>query len=172
MSVFAYQQIFQLSENDTGFSVSARCVREGLPMLDRLVAQAAENAGAIPRIEQDLSQRSYFVRRRVPHRGRLSWSWSARKLVDLVRAADFHPFPSPWGTPLARRADEPLNIIKTTRTHEPCDAEPGRVTPSETPRAVRVACADEWVDLRLVRFEGGVRAADEIIAAGELLSDG
>lgn len=168
----AYQELFSLGEKDTGFSVSARCIREGLPLLERLVEQAAEDAGAVPRLEQDLSQRSYFVRRKVPHRGRLDWSWPATKLARLVRAADFHPFPSPWGTPLAHRAGEAIGIVKAALTHESCDAEPGSVMASDTPKGVRVACADAWVDVTLVRFEGGVHAADEILVPGERLAGG
>lgn len=169
IGAIAYQTLFPLDDKDTGFSVSARCIREGLPLLDRLVAQAADDASAIPRIEQDLSERSYFLRRKVPHRGRIDWSWPAAKLVRLVRAAYFHPFPSPWGHPRTAREGKPLGIVKAALTGTPCHEEPGLVAPSSTPKALRVACADEWVDVTLVHFEGGARPAREVLAPGEVL---
>jgi UDP-4-amino-4-deoxy-L-arabinose formyltransferase/UDP-glucuronic acid dehydrogenase (UDP-4-keto-hexauronic acid decarboxylating) len=165
----AYQALFPIGEEETGLSLSARCIREGLPLLDQLVAQAADDAAGIPRIEQDLSQRSYFLRRKVPHRGRIDWTWPAAKVVRLVRAAYFHPFPSPWGHPRTSRTGERLGVVKASLTGVACSEEPGRVAASDTRKSVRVACADEWIDVTLVSVEGSVRAADDVLEPGDLL---
>jgi methionyl-tRNA formyltransferase len=44
-----------------------------------------------PRFPQDLSKGSYFGRRS-PDDGRISWSWPARRIFNLVRAVT-HPYP-------------------------------------------------------------------------------
>jgi methionyl-tRNA formyltransferase len=167
----AYQTLFPIDEEDTGLGVSTRCIREGVPLMMHLVAQAARRPEGIPRVEQDLSERSYFVRRKVPHRGRLSWAWSAEKLVNLVRAADFHPLPSPWGVPKAMRAGERIGIVKARRTHAPTDADPGTVARDPEARAVRVACADEWVEVALVRRDERSVPAADVLRDGDRLDD-
>ena len=58
----AYQTMFDLHEDDTGLSVTLRCVREGLSLMEVLLETAATDPDAIPRIEQDVSQREYFGR--------------------------------------------------------------------------------------------------------------
>ena len=165
----AYQALFPLNGKDTGASVSARCIREGLSLLDQLVAQAADDAAGIPRLEQDLAERSYFLRRKVPHRGRIDWTWPAAKVVRLVRAAYFHPFPSPWGHPRTQHEGAPLGIVKASLTGASCSEEPGLVAASETRKSRRVACSDEWVDVTLVHFEGNACAADEVLEPGDVL---
>jgi methionyl-tRNA formyltransferase len=140
----AYEAWFDLTESDTGLSVSARCVREGVPLIERLLETAARDPGEIPRREQDLSRRRYYRRADVPDRGRIVWERSARQIVDYVRAADYFPFPSPWGAPRTTLAGRDLAVVKASRTGEAADEAPGTVGGARED-GVDVAAADEWV---------------------------
>lgn len=156
----AYQRLFPLTDADTGLTVAHRCVREGLELIAELVDTAATEPAAIPRRTQDLSRRSYFGRE-VPHGGALDWSWPARRVVDFVRACDYHPLPSPWGYPSTRADGATLAIARARCTGDPTTAPPGTVVGRSD--AVRVACADEWVEVSHVWREGRrVSAADVI----------
>ena len=158
----AYERAFDLSETDTGLSVSLRCVREGLPLLDRLLEDAAH--GAIPAVPQDLARRRYFGRR-PPQEGRLEWSRPAREIVDFVRACDYFPFPSPWGSPLGRVDDGEVAILKASRSGATADVPPGTVGPSRE-GAADVAAVDEWVTVQRVAVDGRPHDAAEVLREG------
>lgn len=160
----AFESRFDLTESDTGLSVSARCVREGVPLIERLLETAAADPAAIPRAKQDLSRRRYYRRADIPDDGRILWERPAKRIVDLVRAADYFPFPSPWGIPSATVGGVELSVLKASRTGEPADAPPGTVGTTRE-RGVPVAAADEWVLVERVQMEGGKPApAGEVLA--------
>jgi UDP-4-amino-4-deoxy-L-arabinose formyltransferase/UDP-glucuronic acid dehydrogenase (UDP-4-keto-hexauronic acid decarboxylating) len=58
----AYQEWFPLAPDDTGLSVSARCVELGIRLLERLVETATSDAGAIPAVPQEGQGRHYLGR--------------------------------------------------------------------------------------------------------------
>jgi UDP-4-amino-4-deoxy-L-arabinose formyltransferase/UDP-glucuronic acid dehydrogenase (UDP-4-keto-hexauronic acid decarboxylating) len=160
----AYDSRFELTESDTGLSVSARCVREGVPLIERLLETAAADAGAIPRVEQDLSRRRYYKRADVPDEGRIVWERPAKRIVDFVRAADYFPFPSPWGIPSATVGGLELSILKASRTGEAAEGPPGTVGAARE-GGVPVAAADEWVLVERLQVEGEKPApAAEVLA--------
>ena len=83
------QQVVPILENDTALDVSLQVadaaqtvLRRSLPLLE---------AGTAPAIPLDLSQGSYFGRRR-PEDGRIDWRQGARAVHNLVRAVA-PPFP-------------------------------------------------------------------------------
>src|SRR5262245_19991231 len=94
----AYQEMVAVGADETGLSLTTKCIDAGLPLVLRLLEVAAEDPSAIPSIAQDLTKREYFGRE-VPEGGKLSWESPARRIVDFVRACDYLPFPSPWGHP-------------------------------------------------------------------------
>jgi methionyl-tRNA formyltransferase len=164
----AYDRSFDIGETDTGLSVSLRCVREGLPLLERLLADAARGRDAIPARPQDLARRRYFGRR-PPQDGRVDWSRSAAQVVDFVRACDFFPFPSPWGSPAARFGDRDVAILKAAPTGERAGVPPGTVGGASGP-AVAVAAGDEWVSVLRVAVDGRPHDAAEILGSGDRLA--
>jgi UDP-4-amino-4-deoxy-L-arabinose formyltransferase/UDP-glucuronic acid dehydrogenase (UDP-4-keto-hexauronic acid decarboxylating) len=166
----AYTASFDITEEDTGFTVSARCVREGVPLLVRLVEAAADDPASIPATPQDPSRRRYFGRS-APNDGRIVWSKPAREVVDFVRACDYLPFPSPWGHPRASLRGRGLELLKAARTHRATAAEPGTVGEARD-GAVEVAAGDEWIVLRRVRLDGAALDAAEVLAPGDHLEDG
>jgi methionyl-tRNA formyltransferase len=158
----AYDASFDLTESDTGLSVSARCVREGVPLIERLLETAADDPAAIPRREQDLSRRRYYKRADIPDEGRIEWTRPAGRIVDLVRASDYFPFPSPWGIPTTRLGEAELGVIKASRTGDAAEAAPGTVL-ADDGDGVRVAAEDEWVRVERVLADGRPRPAGEVL---------
>lgn len=148
----AYRIDFPIREDESALAVTAKCVREGFALVGRLLADAAEDPEAIPKLEQDLSRRRYFGRE-VPNGGRLSWEVPARQIVDFVRACDFHPFPSPWGVPLTRLGDRDVGVAKASLTGTVSSAPPGSVEQTEE-GAIRVSAVDEWVIVERVTVDG------------------
>ena len=167
----AYEAGFDLTETDTGLSVSVRCVREGVPLIERLLEAAAADPAAIPRHEQDLSLRRYYKRADVPDEGRIVWTRPARRIVDLVRAADYLPFPSPWGTPRAQLGGRELGVTKAVPTGRPAAGRPGLVE-AVVGDAVTVSCADELVQVSRVQVDGRAAPAAEVLEPGTVLEDG
>jgi methionyl-tRNA formyltransferase len=167
----AYEAWFDLTESDTGLSVSARCVREGVPLIERLLEVAADDPEAIPAEPQDLSKRRYYRRGEVPDDGRIAWSRPARRIVDLVRACDYFPFPSPWGSPTARLGGEVLPVLKASRTGEATD-EPAGTVGERADGGVAVAAEDEWVLVERVQADGRPQPAAEVLSPGLRLDDG
>jgi methionyl-tRNA formyltransferase len=137
----AFQEEFPVEPADTGLSLALRCAQKGIDLIRKLLANVP---GAVPAISQDLAQRRYFGRE-VPQGGRIDWNAPARRIHDFVRACDYQPFASPWGTPKAVLNDSEVLIHKTALTGERCDAVPGTVDGN------RVATADEWLELRKLR---------------------
>lgn len=139
----AYQSFFDVDEEDSGLSLTTKCVNLGLPLVLRLVETAASDPEAIPRIQQDLTKREYFGRE-VPCGGKLCWSQPASEALAFVRASDYFPFRSPWGYPRSYRGDVEIGIVKAVRTGRPCNVLPGTVGEPEH-GGLPVACADEWI---------------------------
>ncbi|PYP94163.1 MAG: hypothetical protein DMD38_16305 [Gemmatimonadetes bacterium] len=152
LPVLACRVGFDIEERDSALTVSVKCVQAGVPLMVHLVDTAATNPASIPAIVQDRSRRTYYGRD-VPQQGRLIWPRPARDVVNFTRACDYLPFRSPWGHPVGHVGGRQVAVAKTTRTGEPCAARPGTVG-DVVGRAVRVACADEWVLVHRVVMEG------------------
>jgi methionyl-tRNA formyltransferase len=159
----AYEAELDITEEDTGFSLSAKCVRAGLPMLQDLLTAAA--AGDVPRRPQSAGTRQYHGRE-VPQEGRVDWTRPAARVVDFIRACDYLPFSSPWGHPKASLKGRELEVVKALRTGEPCAEMPGRVG-RRVGDEVLVASADHWVQLRRVQVGRSVLPAGQVLYPGE-----
>jgi methionyl-tRNA formyltransferase len=148
----AFQEIFPIRADDTGLTVSSRCVRIGVEMVTRLVETLERDPRAVPSLAQDLGLRSFYGGG-VPRRGRLSWQEPAASVVDFVRACDYHPLSSPWDLPRATLAGREVAVTKAERTHEATHEAPGSTRLPGGP-SVLVACADEWISVSQVRVDG------------------
>jgi methionyl-tRNA formyltransferase len=167
----AYRASFPIEDAETGLSLSAKCVRQGVPLLLRLVADAVRDPASIPAVEQDERRRRYFGRE-VPNEGRLRWGVSAAEIVRFVRAADYGPFDSPWGVPQARLGDGPVGIAKVSRTGEAVGESPGTVGRALERGGVTVAAADEWVAVHRMWRDGRSFGPNEVCSPGDRLGDG
>jgi methionyl-tRNA formyltransferase len=146
----AYERWFEIGPGDTGLRVASRGVREGIPLLGRLLDDAER--GAIPSREQD-AEGGHFYWYEVPHQGRLPWQAGARRVVDLVRAADYSPYRSPWGSFLTSVDGEEVAIVRASRPGEPTAAPPGTIGDARG-EAVAVSAGDEWVLVERSRRAG------------------
>lgn len=164
----AFESWFDLDEDDTAFTVAARCVKLGVPMMARLV-EAAER-DAIPVWPQDLSRRRYFGGE-PPQGGRMIWSRPAQDIVNLVRACDYSPFPSPWGHPSAKLDSQPISVTKAARTRRVAGVVPGTVGAIDGDD-VNVAAGDEWIAIRRVQLAGEPLSASAVLQPGMRLGDG
>ena len=163
----AYQTIFDIDDTDTGFSVSAKCIKFGMELIRKLLETSAENPQAIPAIEQDLSRREYFGKG-TPEDGWLDWSRPAREVFNFVRAADYSPFPSPWRIPRSRIGDQEVAFMKVTLIGHPCDSAPGTIRQFDGAKAL-VASADEWVEVSRLMVDGKYVNAADVLEPGKML---
>ena len=158
----AYEAGLEISDDETGFSLSAKCVRAGLPLLQELLTAAA--SGTVPRRPQTGTRRYYG--RQVPQGGRIDWTRPAAQIVNFVRASDYAPFPSPWGHPRASIAGREISVLKAIRTSEPCPDMPGRVG-RRVGDEILVAASDNWVQVRRLRIGASVLPAGQVLQPGE-----
>ncbi len=146
----AYESWFDIGPADTGLRVATRCAREGVALLEQLVEDAAK--GEVPALPQAPDGRRWFGRE-VPHDGVLPWDAGARRVADLVRAADYAPFESPWGTFATSVGGQRLEIVRVARTGEPADEPPGTIGAARD-GGVPVSAGDEWVLVERARCNG------------------
>lgn len=165
----AYETRFAVSARDTGLTLTARCVREGIPLLESLLGDAATDASRIPRRRQTGAR----VERGAgpPNDGRVDWSQPAEQIAAFVRACDYGPFPSPWGKPRTRLDGAEVALVRAHATTAAVRAaEPGEVLESEG-EEIAVATGDGTV-LRVSRLErgGATLPAASVASAGARFS--
>jgi methionyl-tRNA formyltransferase len=137
-----------------------------VPLILQLIADATRDPSSIPALEQDLRKRRYFGRE-VPNDGNLDWNTSAREVVRFIRAADYGPFSSPWGTPRARLGGRPVGILKASLGGEATDQPPGGIGEVLERGAVTVATSDEWIAVCRIQVEGRSVSPSDICSPGD-----
>ncbi len=161
----AYEAEMEVRAEDTGFTLSARCVRLGVPLLRNLLEAAAAEPEAVPRLPQREGRRRYYGRE-VPHDGKVPWNEPAARVVDFIRACDYLPFASPWGHPRATVEGREVAVLKAARTGERCEAAPGQIGWRDADD-VLVAAADEWIRVRKVRVGQTTLRAAKVLYPGQ-----
>jgi methionyl-tRNA formyltransferase len=158
----AWSSAFGLTDQDTGLSVSAKCIREGVPLARRLVELALEDPARIPRVEQDRSRRRYF-HAGPPNDGRLDWHAPAGEVLRFVRAADYAPFASPWGHPTAELAGRDVGIAKAVPTGARSAQAPGIIRGISDDGAL-VSTLDEDVVVKRLWIDGSYRRPADVLS--------
>ena len=149
----AYAAEFDVAPRETGLSLSVKCVRYGLPLVEQLIADAgASGRAAIPAHEQPAAERRY-LRRGPPENGDVPWQEPAARVDALVRASNFEPLPSPWGKPRTSVDGVEVSVMRVRSTQLAADAAPGTIRES-IGGDVHVAARDEWVAVEEVEVEG------------------
>jgi methionyl-tRNA formyltransferase len=161
----AYQEVFDLSEKDTGLSVSTKCVRLGIQMIQTLLATLHEDPARIPKLSQDFSKRRYFGLK-TPFE-RIQWEMGADQLERFVRASDYYPLPSPWGYPKAKLGEQDIGLMKVTKTGVSTDSVAGNVKEHEG--TIWLATRDEWLAVQKVQVDGKVVDAKSVLQDGQRL---
>jgi methionyl-tRNA formyltransferase len=162
----AYSASFPLTPQDTGLTASAKCVRHGIPLVAELMA-CLDRDDPVPATPQDLGRRRYFGRE-VPHDGWVPWWLPAARVTAFVRAADYAPWPSPWGRPRASVAGAEIAVLRLEPTGHVAGVAPGTIGDPDGD-GVRVATADEWVLVRRVMVDGRPGRPHEVLRAGDRL---
>jgi methionyl-tRNA formyltransferase len=157
----AWLERFELTDADTGLSVFGHCVRRGVPLVVKLVETAAADPASIPRIVQDPARRRYFSAG-PPDDGVLEWSAPARKISRFVRAADYLPFPSPWGHPRAALDSREVGIAKVLHTGLTAAEPPGTIHEVSDAGAV-VATGDELLLVQRLYANGRYLKPSELL---------
>ena len=67
---------FPIEPDETGASLTAKCVRHGVPLFFELLDVLTRDEAALPRIEQHLGQRRYYGPE-VPEEGVVDWTNAA-----------------------------------------------------------------------------------------------
>jgi methionyl-tRNA formyltransferase len=165
-----YQSCFPVTDADTGFSLSLRCIKKGLPMISQLLEALDDSPASLPQTPQDVEQRQCFDRR-VPQRGRVIWTLPALRVLNFVRACDFCPFLSPWGHPQTRKDNLEIQIVKARLSGIRADTPPGTVGYLDAGSPV-VACADEWIYVDKVKVRDRFLDAAEVLVDSDRLEDG
>jgi len=150
----AYADGFPIGPDDTGLTVMTECVRRGVALVERLLAVASAG-DPIPATPQDPARRRWFAAA-PPNGAWIDWDAPAARAIGLVRACDWGPAPSPWGTARALVDEEEVAVLRAARTGERATAPPGTAR-DDGGGGVLVAAADEWV--RLTRVATAPRAA-------------
>jgi methionyl-tRNA formyltransferase len=161
----AYQSQFPIEDDSCAFSLSLKCVKEGMGLISRLLEAVEWGVENIPSVPQDLSKRRYFGRE-VPEDGKLTWAWPAQKVINFIRACDYLPFESPWGHPRTCLGVQEFAVVKASSTGQECLATPGTIGDS-TDFGVYVACLDEWILVSKLRVNDRYLPAVGFLRAGD-----
>jgi UDP-4-amino-4-deoxy-L-arabinose formyltransferase/UDP-glucuronic acid dehydrogenase (UDP-4-keto-hexauronic acid decarboxylating) len=145
----AFQERFPAGARATGGSVAVECAKRGITLVNCLVDALV--AGDLDLRRQDPGAITYFGRD-VPDGGRFQPGRTAVELDRLVRACDYGPFVSPWGTLLTGVDGTNVGIRRVRLTGLAADEMPGTIR--HDAEQVRVACADEWLDVVSVTVDG------------------
>lgn len=164
----AYEHRFEIGPRDTGLKVSTRCAQAGPELVERLLEDAV--SGSIPALAQPTDVEGSWHGREVPHGGRLPWKLGARAVADLVRAADYAPFESPWGTFATSVDGTEVEVLRASVSGEPTSEQPGTVG-EPTDRGVPVSAGDEWVLIERVRVDGARAEPAAALPTGAICGD-
>lgn len=166
----AYTEDFPIEAEETGLSLSVKCIRLALPLVRSLLEQAEQDPGGIPIHPQDLRRRRYYGRK-PPQEGKIEWGRPAQEIVRFVRASDFAPFHSPWGHPISTAGERSFRLAKAALTARPTSEQPGTVSEWDG-KGVYVAAADEWVGVLRLEMDGKYEHAADILTPAMMLGDG
>lgn len=145
------QRAVEITDDDTALTLYRKIVPIGASLIREYHPLIA--SGAAPRRVQDLTQGSYFGRRK-PEDGHIDWRWPARRIFNLVRAVT-HPYPGAFGFIDGRKVYVwTAKIAAETETRGAA----GTIIAVRGDGAIEVAAGTGSVILSRVQIEGGVEA--------------
>ncbi|MGI9503352.1 MAG: methionyl-tRNA formyltransferase [Geminicoccaceae bacterium] len=161
----AYDAWIDLGPDATGLSCSLQCMRQGVPLIQQLLATALQDRSKIPVQQQANGERVFYKKGDVPFGGKIDWGQPATRLDAFIRAADYHPMPSPWGHPEALLNGRSLDVVKVQRTGRAVDTAPGMLAMGEA-GCVEVATGDEWLIIKRIQQDGRVLSPTDLLEIG------
>jgi methionyl-tRNA formyltransferase len=145
------QRAVPITDDDTALTLYRKIVPIGAALIREYHPLIA--SGTAPRHPQDLSQGSYFGRRK-PDDGRIEWRWPARRIFNLVRAVT-HPYPGAFGFSGGRKV---LIWAAKVGAESGCCGEAGAIIAEYPDGSIEVAAGEGSVVLGRVQLEGGLEA--------------
>lgn len=126
------QKRFEISDNETAFSLNARCFEAAMETFTELADQIREDR--LEPVEQDFSSRSYFGRRERPENGGLvDLGQPASDIERTFRAFEFGAgYPNPLSVPKILVGERPVLVRAIEVLESSSDGEPGTVTAVDT----------------------------------------
>jgi methionyl-tRNA formyltransferase len=161
----AYQSWFSLNSSDTGLSVSAQCSQKAIPLLHRLLEDANAIPPTIPRIKQKNKNRRVYKRNEIPWNGIIQWEAPAKQIDALVRACNYVPFTSPWGSAKTWLEDQQVNILQTQLSQTSSEARAGTIV-ATTDNRIMVATGDTVLEVTKITDNQGITYHEEILEPG------
>jgi methionyl-tRNA formyltransferase len=146
------QRAVPIEDTDTALTLYRKLVPLGAQLIGEYHPQIA--AGTAPHRPQDLSQGTYFGRRR-PEDGRIDWRWPARRIFNLVRAVT-HPYPGAYCTVEGRR----LFVWESKIASDTgLRGAPGEIVTEGHGGALEIAAGEGSVVVTRAQVEGGTEGA-------------
>jgi len=108
-----FQSTFPIKDTDTGLTLFIKYLNEGTKMVARALEEIIKG-NTLPRIKQELSKRRLY-RHKDALDGHIRWDWTARKIADFVRAADYKPFKCPTYQSFCLWQDKKILVSKVVR---------------------------------------------------------
>ena len=158
------QEAIAIAADDTAATLYGRMVKTGVDLLVQWYPMVA--AGTAPRRPQDHARATVVGRRRAED-GRISWTWPAARIANMIRAVT-HPYPGAFvGDGEAR-----LYLWEGTAAETPAAARPGTLVASEPGQGIVVATGEGVVRLTRVQAPGQPEQRADLWAAGRGLVPG
>ncbi len=135
------QRVFDIADDDTAFSLNAKCYGAAMDSFQDVVSQV--ESGELRRAPQDLTQRKYFAKADRPRAGaRIDFDRPAIEIARLVRGLDTGTY---WNPLCCPRIDTGESVVRVVNA-EIVDGqgEPGSVLTVDGD-AVTIAVADRAV---------------------------
>jgi methionyl-tRNA formyltransferase len=142
------QRAVEITDDDTALALYRKIVPLGADLIREYHPLIA--SGKAPRRVQDLTQGSYFGRRRAED-GRIDWGWPARRVFNLVRAVT-HPYPGAFGFLNGRKV---YVWSAKIATETGIRGAAGEIIVEHYAGPIEVATGDGSVLLSRVQVEGG-----------------
>ena len=144
------QEPLDIHPDDTALTLYGRMVMAGVDLLLQRYPEVL--AGVAPRQPQDHA-RATLVGRRRPEDGRVAWTWSARRIANMIRAVT-HPFPGAF----VGDADRRIYLWEGSVEAGVAAAAAGRVVAVAADRGITVATGDG--NLRVTRVQAAGRSEE------------
>jgi len=144
------QEPLDIHPDDTALTLYGRMVMAGVDLLLQRYPEVL--AGVAPRQPQDHA-RATLVGRRRPEDGRVAWTWSARRIANMIRAVT-HPFPGAF----VGDADRRIYLWEGSVEAGVAAAAAGRVVEVAADRGITVATGDG--NLRVTRVQAAGRSEE------------
>ena len=131
------KQLFDITPSDTGLTLFIKTQHVAIQLLDRALHDIIAGQDLRPVLQDPSRVRTY--RHAEALDGAIDWDWSAKQIVDFVRAGNYRPFASPTYTAYVEDADDARIEVLRAAARSPASETPGTVVEVGV-EGPRVAC--------------------------------